>query len=90
MTTFLPVAQLLDAEVAVAEAAGHEVAAGHRLLDGHFVVERGGFRGHVAQVDRAGRAGRLGRLIGHQPGRQGEENGDRGVEGRASHAGVVI
>ena len=45
--------QFLYAEVALMEAARHEVAAGHGFIDGDFVIEGGSFRALIAKVDRA-------------------------------------
>ena len=62
---FLPIALLLDAEVAVTEAAGHEVAARHGLFDRQFGVEVGGFRDKISQMDGTSctRRLRLARLL---------------------------
>ena len=63
-----PLALFLDAEVALMEAAGHEVTAGDRLLDGQFAIDQVGLGGGVVQMHRTGRAGRW-RLF-RRPGRQ--------------------
>src|SRR5258706_323168 len=80
------VREFLHAEVAVAEAAGHEVTAGCGLLDGELVVEPIGFWGGVEEVDGASGAGRIGGRSGQ---RQEKRKGDDGgVE--VSHGSITL
>src|ERR1017187_10241618 len=65
-------AKLLDAEVTLAEPAGHEVTAGYGFLDRQLVIENRGLRPLVPQVNRTRRA-RLGRRLRAQKAGQAEQ-----------------